>query len=704
MKNRKSNIMNNSGSTMIIVIVCVGFISIISSLLLITTVNNIQMKAINQRSKSNFYSAEIALSEIRAGVEEVTAKAMEVAYNKVMEKYLDDSVDKESLFSETFTEEIAKALGNGIILTYYDTSKLAAYIKNPEAMLITDTSLDENQLIIDGTNAGRPKYITIKNVHISYVDAKDYKTTLSTDIKISVPGMDIQSATRGTNVYADYGLIADKSITLLTANNVNIQGNAYAGAEGIRLENASFLNMSQGSNIITRGNIEVLDRSKLQIQDNPNIWAKNLITAGTSPDTEAKTTIDIEGNCFIENDLLLNARKSQVTVKGEYYGYVNELNPNNSSAVIINGLKSTLDLSGLSRLLIAGRAYLDPKTSGNQYNATEQGEIQTGESLAVKGNQYAYLVPTECLWRDTSYTGIDPKQVSNPVSFELYEKRRNNTDGLPAGTPMVSLTSEIRNYANGYTEIFYNNGTRQEVFFFLTFDSPGKANEYLKYYYQNQLSLAESNMEARIKSFANSLTLNTASSMILSPGHLLSYTDVDGVGLEESTTAPDGTSLNSMSANFRSRYKVLSEELSEISRGGALDTNSVYRSLVNDSLITSGTNKEYNVDGYKGYVIHGNCNTTPGTQGIIIATGDVTVNGDYTGLILAGGKVILTSESSVTASGSIVNHILNKNTELNSYLRNVTVSSVGGTGGSISGDRIIVSDLIGYERWKMNED
>ncbi|ROR30641.1 hypothetical protein EDD66_102295 [Mobilisporobacter senegalensis] len=704
MKNRKSNIMNNSGSTMIIVIVCVGFISIISSLLLITTVNNIQMKAINQRSKSNFYSAEIALSEIRAGVEEVTAKAMEVAYNKVMEKYLDDSVDKESLFSETFTEEIAKTLGNGIILNYYDISKLAAYIKNPEAMLITDTDLDENQLIIDGTNAGRPKYITIKNVHISYVDAKDYKTTLSTDIKISVPGMDIQAATRGTNVYADYGLIADKSITLLTANNVNIQGNTYAGAEGIRLENASFLNMSQGSNIITRGNIEVLDRSKLQIQDNPNIWAKNLITAGTSPDTEAKTTIDIEGNCFIENDLLLNARKSQVTVKGEYYGYGNELNPNNSSAVIINGLKSTLDLSGLSRLLIAGRAYLDPKTSGNQYNATEQGEIQTGESLAVKGNQYAYLVPTECLWRDTSYTGIDPKQVSNPVSFELYEKRRNNTDGLPAGTPMVSLTSEIRNYANGYTEIFYNNGTRQEVFFFLTFDSPGKANEYLKYYYESQRSLTESNMEARIKSFANSLTLNTASSMILSPGHLLSYTDVDGVGLEESTTAPDGTSLNSMTANFKSRYKVLSEELSEISRGGALDTNSVYRSLVNDSLITAGMNKVYNVDGYKGYVVDGNYNTIPGTKGIIIATGDVTVNGDYTGLILAGGKVILTNESSVTASGSIVNHILNKNTELNSYLRNVTVSSVGGTGGSISGDRIIVSDLIGYERWKMNED
>ncbi|NLZ82067.1 MAG: hypothetical protein GX915_00205 [Clostridiales bacterium] len=420
-------------------------------------------------------------------------------------------------------------------------------------------------------------------------------------------------------------------------------------------------------------------------------------------DTEMATTIDIEGNCYVENDLSLNARKSQVRIKGEYYGYGNELAPNKSSAVIINGLKSTLDFSDLSRLLIAGRAYLDPKTSGNQYSESEQGNIQTGESLAVKGNQYTYLVPNECLWKDTSYAGVDLKMVSNPVPFDLYDKRDKQTDGL-GNIPMVTLTPELQNYADGYKKIFYTNGARKEVFFFLTFPNEEKANEYLEDYYDNQLLLANSSMEARIKSFASSVTVNNSpSSMILSPGHLLTYTDASGVELRENTITADGSSVGALTLNMKNRYKALSEELSEIS-SGAYDVNSVYRSLVDQSKFTTGMYKEYDIEGYKAYVVDGSFNTTTGMIGIVIASGDVTVNGDYTGMIIAGGDIKLIGGANIIASSSIVNQMLNKETELNTYLRKVVVSISEGAGGSIGADRVVVSDLIGYERWKMNED
>lgn len=702
MKNRRKNLLNNSGSTLIIVIICIAFLSIISSLLLVTTVNSVQMKAVNKKSKSNFYSAEITLSEIRAGVEETAAVALEEAYQKVMENYLDVTIDKESLFAKTFINEIAKQLSDGSELTHYDTDKIASYIKNPDALSITISSLGENQLLIDGENPSKPKYIIIKNIHISYVDEMDYKTTLSTDIKISVPTIDIQAVSTGRNIYADYGLIADKSIILDTAKNVTIQGNSYAGEGGILLKNDSSLAMSQGTYIITRGNIEVADRSTLELQSKPNVWAKNILTSlSGGGDTNMPTTIQIEGNCYVENDLLLNAKNSHVKIKGEYYGYGNEPSPDKSSAVLINGLKSTLDLSGLSRLLIAGRAYLDPNSSGNQYGST-QGGIQTGESLAVKGNQYAYLVPSQCLWRDTSYDGVDTKPVSNPVSFDLYEKRLNNLDGLPEETPMVTLTEEIAKYANGYKAIFYNNGARKEVFFFLTFASAEKANDYLQNYYNEQLLLAESSMEARIMSFVNSVTVNTASSMILSPGHLLTYTDSKGMGLEEGSTAADGSSLESMSMNLRNRYQVLSQELSELSSGGAYDLSSVYRSLVEDTLIHSGI-REYHVDGYTGFVVGGDFNTSPGMKGIIIASGDVTVDGNYSGMIIAAGNIKLLNEASVTASSQIVNQILNKNTELNSYLKNVNMSA-SESGGVLGRDRVVISDFIGYEGWKLNEE
>jgi hypothetical protein len=89
-------------------------------------------------------------------------------------------------------------------------------------------------------------------------------------------------------------------------------------------------------------------------------------------------------------------------------------------------------------------------------------------------------------------------------------------------------------------------------------------------------------------------------------------------------------------------------------------------------------------------------------QGIVIATGNVIVNGSFTGLILAEGDIILSAESTVTASKQVVNAILNKNTELNTIFRNVVVNNQEGTGSQEDNGRIIVSELIGYENWKLN--
>ncbi len=703
MRKDKHYYLNNEGSALIIIIVCIAFLTILSSLLLTVTLNNVQMKSINQKSKANFYDAETALSEIRAGIEEVTAASLEIAYNDAMENYLDETIDKESLFSQTFITEIAKKLGDGIDLTAYEPATIRGYIKEPDATLITNASLGENKLVIDVENPGKPEYIIIKNIKLSYINSENYKTTLSTDIKITVPDMAFHASNSGTNVFADYGLIADHSISLNTVNRVKVYGNAYAGYGGIVLENASSLTMGQGSNIITRGNIDVKNRSILQILDSPNIWVKNITTSqNVNVGTEMPTTIQISGKCYVENDLTLGAKKSDVTLSGEYYGYGNEHIPDKSSAVIINGLKSSLNLSDLDRLLIAGRAYLDPSTGGNEYSETRQGDIRTGESLAVRGNQYAYLVPSQCLWRDVDSNSAEPKNVGNPVSYDKYLKRKNKTDGL-GDIPMVSLTPEIADYANGYTTVFYSHGTRKEVFFFLAFANEEKANEYLKKYYSRQQLDEDSKMEARIKSFASSISVNTTSSLIMSPGHLLTYQEESGVGLVESTVAPDGSTMQSMSDQLKERYKVLSQELSELHFGVVYDSSSVFRSIIDTSKILPSTNKVYTIDSsHKAYVVDGDFTTTSGMQGIVIATGNVIVNGSFTGLILAGGDIILSAESTVTASKQVVNAIINKNTELNTIFRNVVVNNQEGAGSLEDNGRIIVSELIGYENWKLN--
>lgn len=70
-----------------------------------------------------------------------------------------------------------------------------------------------------------------------------------------------------------------------------------------------------------------------------------------------------DADIFVKDDLTLKGDKNNVTLKGSYYGYGNEGDssaleqetPNKSSAVIINDRGSSLDLTGLDSLILAGR-------------------------------------------------------------------------------------------------------------------------------------------------------------------------------------------------------------------------------------------------------------------------------------------------------------------------------------------------------------
>uniref|UniRef100_UPI00248BD50E hypothetical protein n=2 Tax=Anaerocolumna aminovalerica TaxID=1527 RepID=UPI00248BD50E len=213
----------------------------------------------------------------------------------------------------------------------------------------------------------------------------------------------------------------------------------------------------------------------------------------------------------------------------------------------------------------------------------------------------------------------------------------------------------------------------------------------------------KSKMETRIKSFANSISINTESSWIMSPGHLLTYQEGSGAKLVEGTVTPDGSTIQSIADQLKERYKILSQELSEPHLRAVYDPASVFRSIIDISKILPFTDQVYTIDSnHKAYVVDGDFITTSGMQGIVVATGNVVVNGSFTGLILAGGDVSLSAGSTVTASKQVVNTIINKNTELNTIFRNLVVNEDGSNLGDNS--RIIVSELIGYENWKLNEE
>ncbi len=142
--------------------------------------------------------------------------------------------------------------------------------------------------------------------------------------------------------------------------------------------------------------------------------AKNLLTAAGSGDGSA--SIMLNANFRISDDLEINAPDSQVTLRGSYYGYSyamdednvmkthltgtaagNQLSADrtkrhtNSSAILVNGKNSKLDLSGLDNLVVNGRSYIDLLSAKSSDN-DQVVDIETADSVSVKSNQLTYRV------------------------------------------------------------------------------------------------------------------------------------------------------------------------------------------------------------------------------------------------------------------------------------------------------------------------
>lgn len=90
----------------------------------------------------------------------------------------------------------------------------------------------------------------------------------------------------------------------------------YAGADGI-LADSSGSGTLKGKSILTRGDIVTDSGSTLTVGNgNSSIWAENIKTSGSG-----SSTMEINGNTYVADDLELRGVGSKVTLKGNYYGY-----------------------------------------------------------------------------------------------------------------------------------------------------------------------------------------------------------------------------------------------------------------------------------------------------------------------------------------------------------------------------------------------
>lgn len=775
--------LDHNGSTLIVVIVGMAFLTVLATIILAVSSANVQMKNIEYLSKRNFYEDESVLDQVYHGVGKVSANILSQVYADVLARVgteEDESgydvyttqYEAYSAFSKNFIEGLKVQYSKE---EHPDATEKEAVLKQLESYVIKESG--DTRTFVVGYEGAKVENVTMKTnsasedipyqykllgVSVTYeaLDHSGKKTgfeeTITTDIVIEVPYINFfQDSSR----IFDYVMVANEGIYFEGSNKSDIrtvEGNIYAGtyagpdpklstywdasvAGGI---NFSKITAKINSNfLISKGDINVY-RSDLTIGSISDVapsqvWAESIRTAEgedrgkATVDPSVSSKIDITGNMYVANDLELNAGHSEVILSGNYYGYNDRVyetmemkagiydtgqnEHTQSSAMILNGNGTTLDLSGLETLLISGVAYVD--MASNAYAGTPLpplapsliNEYETGESLALKANQYIYLAPSYCL------TVPNPVEVTTEIPEEVWSNEYKDDwfgfKGLAyvnSSTPVISKDVVHRTTGRPYRYYYlnFNDGMREKYAdFILNMTDPDPAVGYdadlLTQYHYDEYSLREQQQIWEIKKALQSrvsVTKNTIIDLdLLSSGKARIYTKGTLARISTTTTTDDVSTLSKddimddnklsvdyvreINANLHKHYFnlytnldakagiSLTTEPGEPSIDPRSDRNLLPASAFVDFGKMTGTNKEtterdapkHHSGDYTTVIAPGDY-TVPSTPftGIIISAGDVTISGDVRGLVIAAGKIYVKGGGSIIADRSVVQSIIDE--------------------------------------------
>ena len=468
---------DDRGSAIVIVIISMALIGILASTILWASYLNYRIKVNDLKVKNSFYSAETVVEQIVAGVKkDVVSAAVNEAYQEVVSNWdaLGTDSNRESYFVMAYIEQVEKNLGVGEAgrpAGEYDRTKLEGFVDgefwtegNSNGFIVKDVwedkpptfkTYEENRAALNGNSS-----MTIKNICVEFYDSDGLLSIINTDIAIDVPKLRFTQAGTIDRLYP-YVLVGDDGIVTADATTIGINGSIYGGVDehdegGIQIGQNSHVTVENAAYIISGGdivigNLDPVANHANMINQGAELIVRDLSSNGVGYRTNVYANglaingshLDISGKVFVANDLILSGKSSNVSLAGQYFGYgnvtstdpeeekdesgnvVTDENGNTlyvnpamgSSAIVINGKDSTVDLTGLNTLQLAGRAYVslsdadDEATSGKPH-------ILMGESISVKSNQIAYLVPPECVGT------LDGKTVigQNPVATETWSQ------------------------------------------------------------------------------------------------------------------------------------------------------------------------------------------------------------------------------------------------------------------------------------------
>lgn len=618
--------LNNSGSTLVVVLVMVAFMTVLGTVAVTSAMVGYKMKLVDKEVKRTFYSAEEVVDEIYAGLGMKTMNILQEAYMGVISSVtVTDTFEGDSykrqvsnseanrMLREKFTEDLIYALtqtkwaskdsvssipGKDKFLDLINTE----FIENPElakAVSVDNISVDKT------TVSGREVYtLRFKNCTVEYrtnneADASDTQTYFSRVTFDGVLDLDryvnfSSDINNGLREFEKFSLVGCLGVDLSEGAQVNSSAGIYAGVGseapsnneltgGLVIKPSALLTVGGNSSLISKGRI-FLESSALKVT-NSNLWCVDLITTGTG------SNVDISGNAFVSDDTEINGDENKVAISGNYYGYSKDgfsvADNTNSSAIIVNGNDTLLNLQGINTLMLAGRAYIDYSSVGSSEN-----DYLTGQSLALKGNQEVYLLPENYMTEPgTEQQVVGGKVVDVVVTKQAYNPVAANkkivfkTSATGAETTVYSPSNSVNTVTilvneNNFFGFNYLNsvnpfrvvtiGTRNYIY--LNFKSADDVKKYYDAIYSTDTQgrskewiASRDYMKTLLKNNVNELNqsaiLNKSDKnmTLLTNGSLINATPAneDSLTAEVGNTASAGEDQLAINAmDFQWRYKL----------------------------------------------------------------------------------------------------------------------------------------------------
>ena len=655
----------NQGFSLFTVIIAVSFVAILGLLVLYIALSNFQMKITDLKGKDSFYTAEQALEEIRTGLQEDVGNAISKAYTEVMENYNRDNTSTDASmdqlrkkdFEKIYITELVSKLRSTGNKNQYDLEHLKGFVdlyqqidNEKESLIITTPSDKQAELKVTqaaGKNSS-DSGVLLKNLKVIYVDPKGRAAVICTDISLKVPEIEFPTPSTLPDlmnmiVVADQGIICKGSDTQPSS----IKGSIYAGLipgtetdpadTSIQIEPGASLSVDSGDKVVCEGEINAGQNSTFTSGSGVNLWAKGL-------NADSVKNVSLLGTTYFADDLTLSGKNNYVKIAGNYYGYGSvdsaladsckmqkqyqtaQMNGADlSSAIVINGKNTTLDLSEAQRVMLAGRNYIASSKITGGADTSNTKDIVTGESITVKGTQLAYLVPSELLGNGT---------LGNPMTYTDYltwmvPVGESGTIAVDRTTPVeawggLSLSQIGVDLNEPVQTVFYNdNAAGGHVYFYLNFTDEQKAAEFMQMYYQNNPTVKQ-NMDRYLSFYFGSadagidLKDSNAYLRYVTNGNALSYDGSSQEGnLQQATETSDDEKVFQEQVSYQNSWfalnrkmissvDLLNTEVKEDDNGHVHDesdsTRSVYDNLVNEKKMVEfikDNASDPSVDGWK---------------------------------------------------------------------------------------------------------